>query len=166
MAEDVDSALEDQPDLSRITEYLFLSSIPKNEHVEHVLSLGIRLIISMPVYRPPRAYRRAPFQFVHCPSFDSPLTPIPQFILRRGVRRALPVIDEQGHSVLVHCKEGVHRSVAMACCILVAKGYTTADAMKLVKEKRAKADPYASYIRKRIEIFESNWNEYSGQTTD
>ena len=156
----------DHADLSQITEYLYLSSIPKDEHADHIFSLGIRLIISMPVYRPPRVYRRAPFQFIHCPSLDSPLTPIPQFILKRGVRKALPVIDEQGHSVLVHCKEGIHRSVAMACCILVAKGYRSEDAMKLVKEKRDKADPYSGYIRKRIEIFESNWIDHHGQTKD
>lgn len=152
------------PDLSQITEYLFLSSLPESEHADHIFSLGVRLVISMPLYRPPRVYRQAPFQFIHCPSMDSPLTPIPQFILRRGVHRALPVIDEQGHAVLVHCKEGIHRSVAMACCILIAKGYTAEKAMKLVKGKRPKADPYAGYIRKRIQIFEANWNEHHGRT--
>lgn len=149
-------------DLSQITEYLYLSSLPKDEHAEHIYSFGIRLIISMPLYRPPSVYRKEPFQFIHCPSIDSPITPIPQFVLRRGVTRALQVIDEQDHSVLVHCKAGVHRSVAMACCILIAKGYTAEEAMKLVKEKRDKADPYAGYIRKRIEQFESEWNEQHG----
>ena len=146
------------PDLSQITDYLFLSSLPKDEYAEHIFSLGIRLVISMPVYKPPRVYQHEPFQFVHCPSLDSRWTPIPQFILKRGVQRALPVIDEQGHAVLVHCKEGIHRSVAMACCILVAKGCTAEGAMNLVKEKREKADPYAGYIRKRIEIFAAHWN--------
>lgn len=150
------------PDLSQITDYLYLSSLPKEEHAGHIYSLGIRLIISMPLYWPPSIYRQEPFQFIHCPSIDSPFTPIPQFILQRGVHRALPVIDEQDHSVLVHCKAGVHRSVAMACCILVAKGYSAEAAMKLVKEKRDKADPYAGYIRKRIEKFESHWNKKHG----
>ena len=154
------------PDLSQITDYLFLSSLPKKEHADHICSLGVRLVISMPLYRPPRVYRQAPFQFVHCPSMDSRLTPIPQFILKRGVYRALPVINEQGHNVLVHCKEGVHRSVAMACCILIAKGYTAEEAMHLVKEKREKADPYAGYISKRIEIFEADWNEHHGPTNE
>ncbi|MCP4167261.1 MAG: hypothetical protein GY759_15435 [Chloroflexi bacterium] len=147
------------PDLSQITDYLYLSSLPKDEHAGHIYSLGIRLVISMPLCRPPSIYRQEPFQFIHCPAFDSPITPIPQFILRRGVHRALPVIDEQEHAVLVHCRAGVHRSVAMACCILITKGCTSENAMKLVKEKRDKADPYAGYIRKRIEIFESNWNK-------
>ena len=154
------------PDLSQITEYLFLSSLPKSEHADHIFSLGVRLVISMPLYRAPSVYRQAPFQFIHCPSMDSPLTPIPQFILARGVHRALPVIDEQGHAVLVHCKEGVHRSVAMACCILIAKGYTAEEAMYRVKEKREKADPYAGYIRKRIEIFAVNWNKKSSDQLD
>ena len=150
----------EHPDLSQITEYLYLSSLPKDEHAEHIFSLGIRLIVSMPAYRSPSVYRKAPFQFIHCPSLDSPLVPIPQFILKRGVRAALPVINEQGHAVLVHCKEGIHRSVAMASCILIAKGYSAEEAMRIIKEKRDKADPYAGYIKKRIEKFEAHWQKH------
>ncbi len=148
-------------DISQITGFLYLSSLPKSEHADHVQSLGIRLIISMTTYRAPSVYRRPPFQFVHCPSLDTPLTPIPLFILRRGVSTALPVI-EAGKSVLVHCKSGVHRSVAMACCILIARGYSAENAMRLVKEKRDKADPDVHYIRKRIEKFESYWSKHHG----
>jgi protein tyrosine phosphatase (PTP) superfamily phosphohydrolase (DUF442 family) len=155
----IDNAvIKEHPDLSQITDDLFLSSLPKNEHVEHILSLGIRLVISMTIFRAPSVYRRSPMQFTHCPSLDTPLTPIPIFILRRGVTAALSVIDGGG-SVLVHCKSGVHRSVAMACCILIARGYTADDAMHLLKEKRSQADPYVPYIRKRIEKFESYWSK-------
>jgi hypothetical protein len=45
--------------------------------------------------------------------------------------------------------------MAMASCILIAKAYSAEEAMRLIKEKRDKADPYAGYIRKRIEKFES-----------
>ena len=148
----------EHPDLSQITGLLYLSSLPKGEHADHILSLGIRLIISMTIPRAPSVYRTSLFDFVHCPSLDTPLTPIPIFILRRGVTAALPVI-EGGESILVHCKSGVHRSVAMACCILIARGYSAEDAMHLVKEKRDKADPYVPYIRKRIEKFESCWRK-------
>ena len=151
----------EHPDLSQITDDLYLSSLPKKEHVEHLLSLGIRMIISMTVPRAPSVYRRPPMQFVHCPSLDTPLTPIPIFILSRGVSAALPVI-EAGESILVHCKSGVHRSVAMASCILIARGYSADSAMRLIKEKRDKADPYIPYIRKRIEKFESYWSKHHG----
>jgi hypothetical protein len=156
-------SLNEQPDISQITGYLYLSSLPKTEHVEHILSLDIRLIITMTTYRPPSVFRRPPLQFIHCPSLDTPFTPIPICILRRGVLAALPVI-KQGKSVLVHCRSGVHRSVAMTCCILIAKGYTAEDAMRLVTEKRDIADPYVPYIRKRIEKFEANWRKHYDET--
>ena len=153
------------PDVSRITDYLFLSSLPKHEHAEHIWDLGVRLIVSLPLYRPPKVYTRPPFEFVHCPTIDSPLTPIPIFMLRRGVQAALPVI-ERGESVLIHCKAGVHRSVAMAACMLIAcpsgHSYTADEAMKLIVEQRPVADPYAPYIQSRIRAFERDWHRRQG----
>jgi len=43
----------EHPDLSQITNDLYLSSLPKKEHVEHLQSLGIRMVISMTVPRAP-----------------------------------------------------------------------------------------------------------------
>jgi hypothetical protein len=149
------------PDISPITDAIFLSSLPKHEHADHIWKLGVRLVISMPLYRPPKVYCRPPFTFVHCPTVDSPLVPIPLFMLRRGVEAALPVI-ERGDNVLIHCKAGVHRSVAMTTCILIARGYTAEAAMKFVKERRPVADPYAPHIRARILAFERDWHKRQG----
>ena len=77
--------------------------------------------------------------------------------LEKGVRAAIPVI-QNGDSVLVHCKAGIHRSVAQAACVLIGMGYTADDAMQLIKEKRAVADPDAGYIKKRIYKFENEWH--------
>jgi protein-tyrosine phosphatase len=85
--------------------------------------------------------------------------PIPT--LQRGVEAALPVIEE-GYRVLVHCRAGVHRSVAMATCILIAHGYTADDAMALVVEQRPVADPYAPHIQSRIRKFEQSWQRRHG----
>jgi hypothetical protein len=145
------------PDVSRITDSIFLSSLPKHEHADHIWDLGVRLVVSMPLYRPPRVYCRSPFAFTHCPTVDSPLVPMPLFMLRRGVAAALPVI-ERGDAVLIHCKAGVHRSVAMTTCILIAQGYASGDAMKFVKERRPVADPYAPHILSRILAFERDWH--------
>jgi protein-tyrosine phosphatase len=81
---------------------------------------------------------------------------MPVSVLRRGVEAALPVIDD-GYAVLVHCLAGVHRSVAMACCVLIGMGYSAEDAMQLVESKREVADPRVWYIRARIEKFERSW---------
>jgi protein-tyrosine phosphatase len=72
------------------------------------------------------------------------------------VEAALPVIDD-GDAVLVHCLAGVHRSVAMACCVLIGMGYSAEEAMQLVESKREVADPRVWYIRARIEKFERSW---------
>ena len=73
--------------------------------------------------------------------------------LRRGVEAALPLIQRRG-KVLCHCKAGVHRSVAMASCVLIGMGFSAEDAMATVKLGRALADPDAAHIRRRIVEFE------------
>ena len=145
-----------EPDISKITDYLYISAFPEAEHAETIRALNVRLIISMPLQTPRHEVRTPPIQWLHLRTIDSPLTPIPIFMLRHGVEAALPVIKD-GYAVLVHCRAGVHRSVAMACCILIGMGYSAADATQLVKEKRAVADPDIWYIRKRIEKFERSW---------
>jgi len=150
-------ASQEHPDVSQITDYLFVSAWPREEHAPEIMALGVRQIISMPFIKPPQVYQEEPFLFVHCPTLDAPFTPIPQDLLRRGVLAALPVI-ERGESVLVHCNQGKHRSVAMACCILISKGYSAQGAMELVKRQREKADPFAKYIRKQVQKFEEDWH--------
>ena len=122
---------------------------------------GIRLILNMIFIKPAKVYTQPPFQMVTLRTFDSIFIPIPIYKLMRGAEAALPVIEE-GQSVLVYCREGRHRSVAMACCILIAKGQSADQAMQLVKEKREKADPYAWHIQRRIRKFEREWyQQYS-----
>jgi hypothetical protein len=50
----------------------------------------------------------------------------------------------------------------MATCILIAHGYTSAEAMKLIVEQRAVADPYAPHIQSRIRKFEQDWHKRHG----
>ena len=92
------------------------------------------------------------------PTIDTPLTPMPMWVLGRGVTAALSVI-EHGGKVLCHCKAGVHRSVAMAACVLVGMGYTAEAAMATIKAGRSVADPDAAYIRRRILRFEAMWRD-------
>jgi protein-tyrosine phosphatase len=98
------------------------------------------------------------------PVIDSPIAPIPLSVFQRGVQAALPVIDEGG-KVLVHCRVGIHRSAAMACCILIAKGYSSQEAVDLVKRQRAVAKPEDAHILARIKKFESDWNRRRQNTS-
>ena len=144
------------PDISQITEYLYISAFPEEHHVDDIIRRNIRLILSMHWIWPSKELHQPPMRVRWLPTIDSPVTPMPIWILRKGVEAALPVIDE-GYAVLAHCKAGVHRSVAMAACILIAKGYAADEAMTLIKEKREVADPYAPHIEKRIRKFERFW---------
>jgi protein tyrosine phosphatase (PTP) superfamily phosphohydrolase (DUF442 family) len=144
------------PDISPITDYLYISAWPRGEHAAEIRALGVRLILSMHWRRPVKTVGHPPVRLLWLPTVDTPLTPMPMFQLRRGVEAALPVV-RQGEKVLVHCKAGVHRSVAMACCVLIGTGHTAEEAMRLVKDRRAVADPDAWYIRRRILKFEQLW---------
>jgi protein-tyrosine phosphatase len=59
--------------------------------------------------------------------------------------------------VYVHCAGGRHRGVTMGACVLIAQGYDPEAAMKLIRERRKVADPYAFHIRPRIFKFAREW---------
>jgi protein-tyrosine phosphatase len=148
-------------DISQITDFLYISAWPKGKHLAEIHSLDIRLILSMHWRRPDRELSQPPLQLLWLPTFDTPLIPMPLTSLSRGVQAALPVI-QQGGRVLCHCSAGRHRSVAMACCVLIGRGMRAEEAMQLVKARRAEADPYTPYIRSRITKFEVEWRNHPG----
>ncbi len=148
-------------DLSPITDGLFVSDWPDESDAPVLEERGIRLLLSMHWRRPAPVYRRPPFSTVWLPTIDSPITPLPLPTLRAGVLAALPAL-KRGEGVLAHCVFGRHRGVAMGCCVMIGLGYSAADAMALVGERRAVADPYVWYIRRRIEAFERDWKLHRG----
>lgn len=141
-------------DISRISEQLFVSAWPGPGSAARIDELGIDLVIS--ATWPPAASRETIARWVRAPSIDSPITPIPMRSLFAGVEAALPVL-QAGGKVLVHCREGRHRSVAQAACILVALGFSATEAMAYVRVRRAIADPHAFWIEPRIRRFERMW---------
>ena len=144
------------PHISQITGYLYVSAFPRGEHVAEIVALGVRLVLSKQRMRPTKMLGKPPVKLLWLPTFDNMFFPMPIKTLNKGVRAALPVI-ENGDSVLVHCKSGKHRSVAQAACVLIAMGYTVDDAMQLIKEKRAVADPDVRHIQSRIRKFSNQW---------
>ena len=143
-------------DISRITDLLYISAKPRAEHAPHLADLGIRLVISMLFRMPPPELLEPPIVVLRVPALDSPLYPIPMRTFLHGVSEALPVLG-RGDGVLVNCRQGRHRSVAMTCCILIAQGLSADEAMNLVIERRTVADPHAFWIEPRIRKFERLW---------
>lgn len=143
-------------DVSEITDQLFIASRLHVRHVAHVRDLGIDLILSTIWLAPTRALRRPPFHSVWLPMVDSPLIPIPLFLLRRAASAAVLVMSAGGR-VLIYCRAGRHRSVATTACILIALGMSADKAMDLIVERRPIADPHAPHIERRIRAFEKDW---------
>jgi protein tyrosine phosphatase (PTP) superfamily phosphohydrolase (DUF442 family) len=147
-------------DISQITSQLYIAAHPKAEAAETIRDMNVRLILNMIFIRPADVYRQPPFQMLTLRTFDSIFLPIPMNKLLRGANAALPVIA-QGDSVLVYCREGRHRSVAMAASILIASGHSADEAMQLIATRRKKSDPYAWHIQRRIHKFEQVWQNKS-----
>jgi hypothetical protein len=143
-------------DVSQITNQLYIAAHPKAGHADAILAMNVRLILNMIFFRPADVYRHSPFQMLTLRTFDSIFLPIPINKLIRGVEAALPVL-ESGKGVLVYCREGRHRSVAMAASVLIGSGFSADEAMEKIKSKRTKADPYAWHIQRRIRKFEQVW---------
>jgi len=143
-------------DISKITNQLYIAAHPKTEDASEIRDLNVRLVLNMIFIRPAEVYDQPPFQMLTLRTFDSIFLPIPIRKLIKGVETALPVIDA-GDGVLVYCREGRHRSVAMAAAVLIGMGYSADQAMQLIKSQRAKADPYAWHIQRRIRKFEEVW---------
>lgn len=146
-------------DYSQITEQLYVGTTPGRGDYEVLRRLGIDLIINMQVLRgrPPRT-GNPNVRYLHLPTFDTPLLPIPTEALMRGTRAALEAI-RCGGKIYAHCARGRHRSVAMAAAILIAGGMSPSEAMELIKQRRASADPEARHIRPRILKFARQWSE-------
>jgi protein tyrosine phosphatase (PTP) superfamily phosphohydrolase (DUF442 family) len=145
-------------DISQITDQLFIAAQPKAEDADALRNLNVRLILNMIFLPPADIYRTPPFQMLTLRTFDSIFLPIPIGKLVKGVNAALPVM-ESGESVLVYCRQGRHRSVAMAAAVLIGGGYSADEAMQRIQSKRSQADPYAWHIQRRIRKFEQVWRQ-------
>ena len=139
---------------SKITDDLFIGSMPSVNHYDQLRELGVRLIINMRfTLGPPHP---APINTLWLRSIDSPFFPISIPKLIQGAHAALETIQHSG-KVYAHCAYGRHRGVAIGACILIAQGFDPQAAMQLIKERRAVADPFAYYIRPRILKFANEW---------
>jgi protein tyrosine phosphatase (PTP) superfamily phosphohydrolase (DUF442 family) len=143
-------------DITAITDQLFIASKPRSRHVETVRGLGVDLVLSMIWFKPPQELTEPPFRLIRLPVIDNRFFPIPLAVLRTGVTAAVLTMDVGG-SVLVYCRAGRHRSVAMASCILIARGMSADDAMATIVAHRPIADPHARHIEKVIRAFEVDW---------
>ncbi len=81
----------------------------------------------------PRMLAQHGIRFLHLPARDH-FPPSPEQ-LEQGVRWVLNEL-QAGRRTLVHCKEGIGRSVVAVCCVLMVDGFEPGQALSLVKSRR------------------------------
>ncbi len=144
---------------SRITDDLYVGTTPSQADYARLRRLGVQLVINMRFVHGQRPEAgNPPMEYMRLRTFDSPLLPIPMAALMRGALAAL-VVMHRGGKVYAHCSRGRHRGVAMSAAILIASGLSADEAINLIKQQRAEADPEAGYIKRRILLFEQRWRE-------
>jgi protein tyrosine phosphatase (PTP) superfamily phosphohydrolase (DUF442 family) len=147
---------------SQITDQLYVAAWPTGEDYEVLKELGVRLVINMDWVPADEKLNEPPLRVLALTKIDTPLTPMSVENVWKGVNHAQEIFDNDG-VVMVYCKGGIHRSVVMACCILISQGYSADDAMARVKERRPVADPYTDHFKSRIVKFEEEWNAKNGK---
>ncbi len=83
------------------------------------------------------ALARSGVAFLHLPTEDHCALSQPD--MDTGVAFALARLGEGG--LLVHCREGIGRSVTLCLCILTATGVAPLQAMRMIKAARVWASP-------------------------
>ncbi len=123
---------------------------------------GVKLIINTKAFPDNRHKTSIPVENFR--AIDAPLFTIPIKDLLRGAMLAAGLI-KTGKTVFVHCHYGVHRSALIVAAILIALGYTSEEAVSLIKEGRPRANPNIFYIKHRIKQFELAWNKLADNIT-
>ncbi len=123
------------PDLSWITDLVAVSGTLQPRHIPGLAGVGVRSIIDLREEDRDDSELLAQYgiRFLHLPTRDH-FSPSQSQLLEgaRWVREE----TQATRRTVVHCKEGVGRSVAVVCCALMLGGYIPAEAVHLVRSKR------------------------------
>jgi protein tyrosine phosphatase (PTP) superfamily phosphohydrolase (DUF442 family) len=150
-------------DVSRITDQIFVGARPRPGDAHALRQLDLALMIRMLPGRAEEVVASLGVPILCLPTRDNLFIPIPLETLEQGVRSAVRILDDGGR-VLTYCREGRHRSVAMAASILIARGMPAEEAADLLKARRRRADPYSWHIWRRIRAFETRWKDHAAVT--
>jgi protein-tyrosine phosphatase len=85
---------------------------------------------------------------------DDDFTPKPKELFDKGVDFAQDALARPDTKVFIHCAAGVHRAPMMTLALLLARGWETEDAMRLIGELRPVVDWAPVYVNSVEEWWE------------
>ncbi|HEU5054964.1 MAG TPA: dual specificity protein phosphatase [Kofleriaceae bacterium] len=87
-------------------------------------------------------------ELLHLPTAD--LVPLDRSSLVRGVEWVCDGL-ERSDGVLIHCEHGIGRAASLACCVLMARGFSLTEAMELLVRARSRVSPSPAQIDALVE---------------
>jgi protein-tyrosine phosphatase len=143
------------PHISEILPRLYISDLQTAEDAAALSALGITHVLSaMPghVALPPVLVGHAE----QVPLHDTPFAELAAHLPRTTHYIARALRSSSDARVLVHCAMGASRSVAVVCGYLIAAhGFHPAQALELVRSRRAAAAPNRGFIEQLYEYHRS-----------
>lgn len=148
------------PPISEIIPRLWISDLSSAEDAALISSLGITHVIS--------AMRGSvvinsdrPLHRVQIPLEDNPFAELAAH-LPSSTAFIIEAMKDPNARVLVHCAEGISRSVSIVCAYLMhTQKWTPTKALMYVKSKRTVADPNFGFV-KQLHEYERTLQHYSG----
>ncbi|MBV9898652.1 MAG: dual specificity protein phosphatase family protein [Chloroflexi bacterium] len=106
-----------------------------------------------------QALNEAGIEFLHLPTLDRHGFTYAQ--MEQGVDWVLDQVADGGRAFL-HCEHGVGRGPLMTCAVLIGQGYTSPQALRIVRNARWQALPNDRQLAALLD-FERTWRqEHSG----
>ena len=123
------------PDLSWITSTLSISGTLQSRHFRRLKQLQIGAIVDLREEAKDDEDLLSTFgiRLLHLPVLDH--LPPSQAQLAQGTQWVSKQVAD-GRKVLIHCREGIGRSVVLACCVLMINGQERTSALRLVEARR------------------------------
>jgi hypothetical protein len=157
-----DEPMHPDLDYSRISKQLYVGKTVHSTDYAVLNGLHVQLILNMQAeYYAWASHKSGGIRTIWVPSIDWWLFPIFPWYVMPAVKRALAVIN-QGGAVYCQCRQGKHRSVLMAACILIAQGRSVEQSVTTLKAARSVADPEAPHIYRGIQAFATAWQRRAG----
>ncbi len=123
------------PDMAWVTDDLAVSGSLHPRHFPHLADLGVTAVVDMRQEGSddPELLARHGIAFLHLPVKN--MHPPTQEQLQRGARWVLEELGKGGKALL-HCKDGIGRSVSLAACVLMTRGHDMDSALALIRSVR------------------------------
>ena len=132
-------------DASQITNRIFIgANVTSAQDVADIAALGITHVVDANTddeivlfgndVQPPR--RHPPYIALYsAPTEDDGATKAPKWF-HGPINFAMGALAHAGYSILFHCSDGINRSPSLAYAVMRAQGWTSADALSLIRSSR------------------------------